>query len=80
VHVIYLVFADGFNWPKIIARQNSDIPNMLDHNPYGRNKVCRCHYGTMRTIVRLIVMGRLCELCVILLVDSMLVFVFYGVR
>jgi hypothetical protein len=27
--------------------------------------------STMRSIVRLIVMGRLCELCVILLVDSM---------
>jgi hypothetical protein len=26
------------------------------------------------------VMGRLCELCVILLVDSMSVYVFYGVR
>jgi hypothetical protein len=46
------------------------------HNHYGRNKVCRCHYGTMRSIVRLIVMGRLCELCMILLVDSMLVYVF----
>jgi hypothetical protein len=32
---------------------------------------------TVRSIVRLIVMGRLCELCVILLVDSMLVYVFY---
>jgi hypothetical protein len=30
----------------------------------------------MRSIIRLIVMGRLCELCVILLVDSMLVYVF----
>jgi hypothetical protein len=30
----------------------------------------------MRSIVRLIVMGRLCELCVILLVDSMSVYVF----
>jgi hypothetical protein len=24
VHVIYLVFVDRFNWPKIIARHNSN--------------------------------------------------------
>jgi hypothetical protein len=49
---------------------------MSDHNHYGRNKVCQCHYGTMRSIICLIVIGRLCELCMILLVDSMLVYVF----
>jgi hypothetical protein len=63
VHVIYLVFADGFNWPKIIARHNCDNTKHFGSQCDGRNKVCRCQYGTMRSIVRLIVMGRLCELC-----------------
>ena len=46
------------------------VGNILDHNHDGQNKVCRFHHGVMMLIGLLIVMGRLCELHVLLLVDS----------
>jgi hypothetical protein len=55
-----------YTLPKIIVRQNSEVPNILDHNCDDRNKVCRCQYSTIRS------------LCVILLVDIMFVYVFFS--
>jgi hypothetical protein len=76
VHVIYLVFTDGFKWPKIIAGQNMILPNMSDHTIIMAEIKFADVTTIMRSIVHLIVMGRLCELCMILLVDSMLVYAF----
>ena len=56
------------------------VGNISDHNRDGRNKVCRFHHGVMMLIGRLIVMGRLCELHVLLLVDSTWDTFFYRIR
>jgi hypothetical protein len=56
------------------------VGNILDHNRDGRNKVCLFHHGVMMLIGRLIVMGRLCELHVLLLVDSTWDTFFYRIR
>ena len=56
------------------------VGNISDHNRDGRNKVCRFHHGVMMLIGRLIVMGGLCELHVLLLVDSTWDTFFYRIR
>jgi hypothetical protein len=73
--VIYLVFADRFNWPKITARHNSDSTKHFGYKCDGWNKVCCCQYNAIKSIFRLNVMGWLCELHVLLLVDSVYEFI-----